>query len=102
MATMEDGSAWADAFSVLLARLGPRFGRVEPRRRVAAYLRGLLAPVERKNGWQLAEAAGDRTPDGVQEFLSRVRWDADAVHDDLLAYVGEHLGDPGGVLVLDG
>ena len=53
-------------------------------------------------GWQLAEAAGDRTPDGVQEFLSRVRWDADAVRDDLLAYVGEHLGDPGGVLVLDG
>lgn len=46
MATMEDGSAWADAFSVLLARLGPRFGRVEPRR-LAAYLRGLLAPVER-------------------------------------------------------
>ena len=63
--------------------------------------RGLLAPVERKNGWQLAEAAGDRTPDGVQEFLSRVRWDADAVRDDLRAYVGEHLGDAGAVLVLD-
>ena len=62
---------------------------------------GLLAPVERKNGWQLAEAAGDRTPDGVQELLSRVRWDADAVRDDLRAYVGEHLGDPGGVLMLD-
>ena len=57
--------------------------------------------MERKNGWQLAEAAGDRTPDGVQEFLSRVRWDADAVRDDLRAYVVEHLGDPGAVLVLD-
>ena len=57
--------------------------------------------MERKNGWQLAEAAGDRTPDGVQEFLSRVRWDADAVRDDLRAYVGEHLGDRGAVLVLD-
>ena len=52
-------------------------------------------------GWQLAEAAGDRTPDGVQEFLGRVRWDADAVRDDLRAYVAEHLGDPDGVLVLD-
>ena len=52
-------------------------------------------------GWQLAEVAGDRTPDGVQEFLSRVRWDADAVRDDLQTYVVEHLGDPGGVLVLD-
>ena len=101
MARMEDGSAWAEEFSALLARLGPRFGRVEPRRRVAAYLRGLLAPVERKNGWQQAEAAGDRTPDGVQEFLSRVRWDADAVRDDLLAYVAQHLGDSGAVLVLD-
>jgi hypothetical protein len=78
----------------VLARIGGRFGRAEPRRRAAAYLRGLLAPVERKNGWQLAEAVGDATPDGVQEFLSRVRWDADAVRDDLRAYVGDHLGDP--------
>jgi SRSO17 transposase len=101
MATMDDGLAWSAEFVALLRRLEPRFGRVEPRRRAAAYLKGLLAPVERKNGWQLAEAAGDRTPDGVQEFLSRVRWDADAVRDDLRAYVAEHLGDPGGVLVLD-
>ena len=101
MATMDDAAAWSEEFAALLSRLGPRFGRVEPRRRAAAYLRGLLAPVERKNGWQLAEAAGDRTPDGVQEFLSRVRWDADAVRDDLRAYAGQHLGDPRAVLVLD-
>ena len=42
------------------------------------------------------------TPDGMQEFLSRVQWDADAVRDDLQAYVVEHLGDPGAVLFLDG
>ena len=101
MVTMDDGRAWSAELAALLERLGPRFGRVEPRRRAAAYLQGLLAPVERKNGWQLAEAAGDRTPDGVQQLLSRVRWDADAVRDDLRAYVVEHLGDPGGVLVLD-
>ena len=101
MAMDDDGAAWSEEFAALLARLGPRFGRVEPRRRAAAYLKGLLAPVERKNGWQLAEAAGDRTPDGVQEFLSRVRWDADAVRDDLRAYVGQHLGDAGAVLILD-
>jgi SRSO17 transposase len=52
-------------------------------------------------GWQLAEAAGDATPDGMQDFLQRMRWDADAVRDDLRAYVIEHLGEPGGVLVLD-
>ena len=74
---------------------------MEPRRRAAACLRGLLAPIERKNGWLLAEAAGDRTPDGVQEFLSRARWDVDLVRDDLRVYVVEHLGDPDAVLVLD-
>jgi SRSO17 transposase len=57
--------------------------------------------VERKSGWQLAEAAGDATSDGVQEFLSRVRWDADAVRDDLRPYVGNHLGDPNAALVLN-
>ncbi len=57
--------------------------------------------MERKNGWQLAEAAGDATPDGVQDFLSRVRRDADAARDDLRAYVVEHLGDPEAVPVLD-
>ena len=92
---------WALGLEELAGRIAPRFVRAEPRRRALAYLRGLLAPVERKNGWQLAEAAGDATPDGVQDFLSRVRWDADAVRDDLRAYVVEHLGDPEAVLVLD-
>ena len=101
MTDVNEAKGWARALDELMGRLGPRFGRVEPRRRALAYLRGLLAPVERKNGWQLAEAAGDRTPDGMQDFLGRVRWDADAVRDDLRAYVVEHLGDPGAVLVLD-
>ena len=82
-------------------RLAPRFSRAEPRRRALAYLHGLLSPIERKNGWQLAEAAGDATPDGVQDFLSRTQWDADAVRDDLQAYVHQHLDDSAAVLVLD-
>jgi SRSO17 transposase len=101
MAGVEEVEGWARGLDELAARIGSHFGRVEPRRRALAYLRGLLAPIKRKNGWQLAEAAGDRTPDGVQDFLSRMRWDADAVRDDLRAYVVEHLGDPGAVLVLD-
>ena len=66
-----------------------------------AYLQGLLGSVERKNGWQLAEYAGDATPDGVQRLLAVYHWDADEVRDDLQGYVVEHLGDPGGVLVVD-
>src|ERR687894_1835524 len=92
---------WARDLEALAARIAPRFCRAEPRRRALAYLRGLLSPLARKNGWQLAEAAGDGTPDGVQDFLSRMRWDADAVRDDLRASVVEHLGDPDAVLVLD-
>jgi SRSO17 transposase len=101
MTAFEDTAAWAAELERLGARLAPRFTRVEPRRRLLAYLRGLLAPVERKNGWQLAETAGDATPDGMQDFLSRMRWDAEQVRDDLRAYLVEHLGDPAAVLVLD-
>ena len=50
--------------------IAARFHRSEPRRRALEYLKGLLSPVERKNGWQLAEQAGDATPDGVQRLLS--------------------------------
>ena len=63
--------------------------------------RGLLSPSERKNGWQVAEAAGATTPYGMQHLLGRAVWDADAVRDELRAYVVEHLGDPAAVLVVD-
>ena len=78
-----------------------RFRRPEPSRRVLDYLRGLLSPVERKNGWQLAEQAGNATPDGVQRLLHSYRWDADLVRDDLKTCVVEHLGDADGVLAVD-
>ena len=58
-------------------RIAGRFGRRELRERALAYLKGLLGSVERKNGWQLAEYAGDATPDGVQRLLATYRWDAD-------------------------
>lgn len=57
------------------------------------YLRGLLGSAQRKNSWQMAEAAGESTPYGIQHLLGRANWDADLVRDDLRDYVGEHLGD---------
>jgi SRSO17 transposase len=92
---------WAGELAAVGERIARRFARSEPRRRVVGYIRGLLSETERKNGWQLAEHLGDATPDGVQHLLARADWDADAVRDDLTAYVAEHLGDPGGVLVVD-
>jgi len=85
---------WADGLVELHQRIGGRFGRVEPRQRALAYLRGLLSSIERKNSWWLAEQAGEATPDGMQRLLNGVGWDADGVRDDLREYVVEHLGDP--------
>ncbi len=92
---------WAAQFERLCERIGPRFARPEVRRRAAGFLRGLLGDVARKNGWQLAEHAGETTPDGMQRLLATARWDPDGLRDDLRAYVVEQLGDPGGVLVVD-
>src|ERR1035441_169967 len=84
-----------------MIRIGPRFRRIEPRRRSRAFVLGLLAGLPRKNCWTIAEHAGDATPDGMQHFLARARWDADGVRDDLRSFVMEHLGDPDAVLVAD-
>ena len=92
---------WARGIAGVHGCIAGRFHRAEPRRRALDYLKGLLSPVERKNGWQLSEQAGDATPDGVQRLLSSYVWDADLVRDDLRSYVVEHLGDTDGVLVVD-
>jgi SRSO17 transposase len=92
---------WAAEFERLLERISPRFVRPEVRRRVGGFLRGLLGDVARKNGWQLAEQAGETSPDGMQRLLTTARWDADGLRDEVRGYVVERLGDPGGVLVVD-
>jgi SRSO17 transposase len=92
---------WAAGLEQLHARIAPRFARSEQRGRALTYLKGLLSPLQRKNGWQLAEVAGERTPDGVQRLLNTALWDADAVRDDLREYVVEQLGDAQAVLVID-
>lgn len=98
---MAEVEAWAAGLAEVHARIAPRFSRSEPRQRVLAYVRGLLAPLEKKNSWTLAERAGEAIPDGMQRLLAYADWDADAVRDDARDYVVEHLGDPAGVLVVD-
>jgi SRSO17 transposase len=94
-------TAWRAELDALHARIALHFARPEVRDRAGRFVAGLLEPLERRNGWQLAEALGEPRPDGVQRLLRTARWDADAVRDDLRAYVLEHLGDPDAVLVLD-
>jgi SRSO17 transposase len=92
---------WAAGLDALHARVAHRFRRAEVRARARRYLAGLLGRAERTNGWRLAEETGERHPRGVQRLLDAARWDAEAVRDDLRAYVVEHLGDARAVLVVD-
>src|SRR6266487_53545 len=78
-----------------------RFARAELRARVREYVSGLVAGLERKNGWTLAEWAGEVSPDGMQRLLRRADWDIDGVRNDVRDYVIEHLGDREGVLIAD-
>jgi SRSO17 transposase len=86
---------WAAGLEEVHRRIAGAFARAEPRARVLAYLRGLLGQLERKNGWTLAEAAGEVSPDGMQRLLRAADWNADAVRDELRSFVVERLG-PGG------
>ncbi|MFE0420830.1 IS701 family transposase [Streptomyces tendae] len=92
---------WSAELEEVLVRVGHRFGRVDLRRQMRAYVNGLLGPVGRKNSWQLAEYVGHRTPAGLQNLLNRARWSPDEVRDDLQEYVAEKLGEPDGVLIID-
>lgn len=97
----EQAQQWNASFEELIETIRPRFSRIEAQERAKDYLQGLLSPIERKNGWQLAEEAGDCNPYGIQHLLGRAVWDADELRDDLKAYVQEHLGTEDGVGVLD-
>jgi SRSO17 transposase len=101
MPTFKAVRQWSDEVDGVASRIGARFGRREQREHAGRYLRGLLARVQRKNGWQLAEQLGDSTPTNLQHFVARAQWNADDVRDDLQRYVVERLGDRDGVLIVD-
>jgi SRSO17 transposase len=92
---------WQTELAAVQARLGALFPRKDTRRQAGLYLEGLLSTVERKNGWQLAEAVGDARPWRTQRVLSQTVWDEHAARDLVRDYVVEHLGDADGVLVID-
>ncbi|MFJ6632608.1 IS701 family transposase [Streptomyces sp. NPDC091376] len=101
MITEYVAAQWDLELDDLFLPIGHRFGRVELRRRMRDYVRGLLAPVARKNSWQLAEQAGHPTPDGLQHLLAGSKWEPDDIRDDLQEYVAGKLGEVGGVLIID-
>ncbi len=92
---------WGADFLRFCARFADVFGRKEPRAQAIKYLRGLMASVPRKNGWQVAEAIGDRIPDATQRLLYQAQWSADAARDRLLRYTIEVFGEEDGIGVVD-
>src|SRR3954469_18394499 len=92
---------WQAGLDDFFALVAGRFTRVEPRRLAFVYIRGLLAPLERRNGWTIAEHAGRRSPNAVQEMLYSPCWEPDLVRDDVRDYLVGHLGSADGVLIAD-
>ena len=99
--TFDELEEWATSFEAFHARFADLFARSESREQAKKYLRGLLAPVERKNGWQLAEMVGDATPDRTQRLLYQVSWDAEATRDRLQQFVIETFGEEEAIGVVD-
>lgn len=94
-------AAWSESFYELFAQVAGVFANAKVRRHGRAYVLGLLSHTERKTSWQLAEFAGDASPDGLQRLLNFSPWDEDACRDEVAGYVARHLGDPGAVLAVD-
>ncbi|MEU8252441.1 IS701 family transposase, partial [Nonomuraea sp. NPDC048916] len=94
--------SWDAELATVTSRIADRlFKRPEPKATFADLVRGLLADVPRKNSWQLADHLGHPTANPIEWLLSRAKWDADTLRDDVRAYVVEHLGSADGVLIAD-
>ena len=98
---MTELEEWGEDFAGFHARFAPFFSRSESRQAAQRYLRGLLAPLPRKNCWQLAETVGDTAPQALQRLLYEAKWDADAVQGELQRFVVEAFGHPEAIGVLD-
>jgi SRSO17 transposase len=87
-------AAWSELFNEMFMQVAGAFSNARVRRHGRAYVLGLLSQAERKNSWQLAEFAGEASPDGLQRLLNFSPWDEDAARDGLARYVEQSMGDP--------
>ena len=99
--TVEEVQGWDEDFQEFFLGFSHRFSRVETRWQARKYLRGLMASLQRRSGWSLAQQAGDQTPDAMQALVCSPCFDRDGVRDDVRAGVVAAIGDAAGVLVAD-
>ena len=88
-------AAWSESFNELFAQVAGVFSNAHVRRHGRAYVLGLLSQTERKTSWQLAEFAGEASPDGMQRLLNFSPWDEDACRDAVARYVMRSHGRSG-------
>ena len=77
---------WSNTLKRFQQRLSPYFARSEARQAAFNYIQALLSPVERKNGWQIAEQVGNANPYRVQHLLGRAQWDAEKLGQEVRQY----------------
>ena len=99
--TRVDLEVWHSDLEELLTRIGPVFYRTESRRHAEQYLRDLLAPIERKNGWTIAEYVGESEPKALQRFLNLSPWDVNLLLELNRDYILENFASPEAILVAD-
>ena len=99
--TAADLEVWKSEFEQVCAQFEGRWFRTESREHFRQYLRGLLAPLARKNSWTISEFTGERRPTAIQRFINLTPWDADGLRDEVRAYAMEHFADPRAVLIAD-
>lgn len=99
--TRDDLDQWNSDLDALLARLTRMFYRTESRRHAEQYIRGLLAPLQRKNGWTIAEYVGESEPKALQRFLNLTPWNVAELLELNRDYAMEHLASEAAILVAD-
>ena len=96
-----DLDSWNSDLEELFARMGRVFYRTESRKHAEQYLLGLLAPLQRKNGWTIAEYVGESEPKALQRFLNLSPWDVERLLELNRDYLLEHFASPSAILVAD-
>lgn len=82
-------------------RYRPLMSRAEQRDHLGVYLEGLLSGLERKSIEPIATAHGLYRR-SLQRFVGAGCWSDPTLREEMRLHVVEEIGDPGGVLIVDG
>jgi SRSO17 transposase len=99
--TAEDVRGCRDRLTQFLKRYLPLFYREEQRELAQVVLQGKLSNLQRKTAEPIAYAA-ERERKPVQHFVGAGKWDDEAVDAELRRHVSEEIGDPDGIMLVDG